>query len=164
VSQYRLPNGLTRKQEHFAQGVASGLSASDAYRQAYDTNGNSLNAVQVAASQLVHHPKVALRLDTLIAEAEVLAQLSRGNVATRLDEDREFARVHKDPKAAIKATELRADMIDAFGKRERRLTAKVTHRVERFRSMEDSELDEFIDSTYKELTNGVDGDDAGDDA
>jgi hypothetical protein len=159
VSQYRLPNGLTRKQEAFAQGVASGLSASDAYRQAYDTEGNG-NTVNNEALALLRHPYIAPRVDALITEAEALAQLSRGSVATRLDEDREFARVHKDPKAAIKATELRGDMIDAFGKRERRVTAKVTHRVERFRSMDASELDEFIDSTYKELTNGVDGDDA----
>ena len=49
---------LTHKQKEFAKGVAKGLTQSDAYRQAYDTEGKS-SIVNCEASKLANNPKIA---------------------------------------------------------------------------------------------------------
>lgn len=61
---------LTAKQEKFALGVASGLSQSEAYRQAYDASKTTASVVHVKASELAANGKVAVR----IAELRVPAQ------------------------------------------------------------------------------------------
>ena len=60
------PRPLTPKQERFATLVASGLSQSDAYRQAYDVSPDTLpQTVWVNASQLAANTSVALRTQEL---------------------------------------------------------------------------------------------------
>ena len=54
---------LTQKQLGFVQGLLSGLSASDAYRQAYDCEAMSKEATWVEASRLKADPNIALWLD-----------------------------------------------------------------------------------------------------
>jgi hypothetical protein len=49
---------LTHKQKEFAKGVAKGLTQSDAYRQAYDTEGKP-SIVNCEASKLANNPKIA---------------------------------------------------------------------------------------------------------
>lgn len=64
----RKPRPLTAKQEHFAQLVASGLTQSDAYRQAYDTSPDtSPNTAWTNGSDLAHNAEVMLRIAELKA-------------------------------------------------------------------------------------------------
>ncbi len=69
--QGRNNHGLTSKQDAFARHVAAGDTLASAYRAAYDADGMSPAAVHVAASKLMDHPAVALRVNGLIAEKEV---------------------------------------------------------------------------------------------
>jgi hypothetical protein len=142
----RLAHNVTVKQEAYCQGVVSGLSLSDAYRAAYDVNGDSEHALNVAASRLASDTDVALRVDALQREYAAMASLSRGAVAIDLQEDREFARSTGDARAAIKATELRGDLIDAFGKRKltvdkRSMAVSVDATAEELRALIDAHPD-----------------------
>ena len=67
---------LTAKQEAFAVEVAKGSNATAAYRKAYDAEEMSDAAINVAASRLVHHAKVSLRIAELRAPALAKAELS----------------------------------------------------------------------------------------
>jgi phage terminase small subunit len=56
---------LTIKQERFAQKYVELGNASEAYRQAYDADKMSPEAINVEASRLVAHPSVSLRIKSL---------------------------------------------------------------------------------------------------
>lgn len=62
------PNGLTEKQEMFAQGLAEGLTNSEAYRKAYGAENMKASTVHSEACKQAQHPKVAARVDALLAE------------------------------------------------------------------------------------------------
>lgn len=55
---------LTAKQEAFAQGVANGLTVSDAYRKAYNSEGTSKTINEMGSKQLAN-PKIRARVDEL---------------------------------------------------------------------------------------------------
>lgn len=59
---------LTAKQEQFAQGIASGLNQSDAYRAAYSAGKMKPETVQQTASRLMTDRKVSARVTELRAE------------------------------------------------------------------------------------------------
>lgn len=61
-------NGLTEKQEAFAQGLAAGLSNADAYRQAYDASAMKDATIHSEACTLAARPKIAERVHAIIAE------------------------------------------------------------------------------------------------
>ena len=65
VKTARRSNGLTDKQEAFAQAVFDGSNFSEAYRLAYDAQNMSAASIHQEAYQLVTSPKVALRLEEL---------------------------------------------------------------------------------------------------
>lgn len=62
------PGNLTEKQEAFAQGLAEGLTNTEAYRRAYDTSGMQTGTIHNEACKLAMHPKVAARLNELLSE------------------------------------------------------------------------------------------------
>lgn len=62
---------LKEKEELFAQDVARGLTASDAYRNHYDTSKMQAKSIHTAASQL--KTKVTIRIDELIGAAADVA-------------------------------------------------------------------------------------------
>lgn len=66
---------LTQKQEAFAVAVAKGANASDAYRASYAAGKMGLASINVAASQLLNDPKVAIRVAELRAPALEAAQV-----------------------------------------------------------------------------------------
>lgn len=68
---------LTHKQEEFAQGVANGLTQSDAYRAAYDAENMTDKQVHEESCKLAAHPKVSQRIDDLREEIEALRLWSR---------------------------------------------------------------------------------------
>lgn len=52
---------LTAKQEKFVQNIVKGMSQIDAYRDAYNADGMSDNAVSREASLLMKNPKISQR-------------------------------------------------------------------------------------------------------
>ena len=76
---------LTAKQEAFAQGMASGLNQSDAYRAAYDASGMKPSSVTEKASELAANVKVTSRV------AELQAALADKQLWTRIDSVIELA-------------------------------------------------------------------------
>lgn len=68
---------ITPQQEKFAQCVASGMSQSDAYREAYDVKPTTkTNSVNVNASKLMADANIALRVEELRAPIVKAAQLT----------------------------------------------------------------------------------------
>jgi hypothetical protein len=60
--------GLTEKQEAFANGLAEGLTNAEAYRRAYGAENMKPATVHSEACKQAQHPKVAARVDALLAE------------------------------------------------------------------------------------------------
>lgn len=67
--------GLTEKQEAYVQGIASGLSLSDAYRAAYVSEGMLDNSIHRHAYALIQDPKVRSRLEEINAEKERIRRM-----------------------------------------------------------------------------------------
>jgi hypothetical protein len=64
--------GLTKRQDDFAVAYATrGLSASDAYRQAYSCGKSTDAAIWVSASRLLANPKVQLRIEGLLEQLDL---------------------------------------------------------------------------------------------
>lgn len=61
---------LTAKQEKFVQNIVKGMTQRDAYRDAYNADKMSENAVDREASLLLKNPKIAQRHKELGAETE----------------------------------------------------------------------------------------------
>tara|TARA_R110002020_G_scaffold70049_3_gene181882 strand:+ start:348 stop:818 length:471 start_codon:yes stop_codon:yes gene_type:complete len=55
-------SGLTPKQEKFVQGVLSGLTGSDAYRNAYDCSKMKDSSIHRESCVLMSNPKITARL------------------------------------------------------------------------------------------------------
>lgn len=71
---------LTDKQERFALNVFNGMSNIDAYKDSYDCENMSDNAISVEASRLLQNPKVSLRLTELrdkAAESRIMTAKER---------------------------------------------------------------------------------------
>jgi hypothetical protein len=71
---------LTAQQEKFAQGIASGVNQSDAYRQAYKAGKMTAKQVHEEACKLAAHPKVAPRIKELTAAAADVAVLEGAEI------------------------------------------------------------------------------------
>jgi len=96
---------LTEKQLNFVLGIQKGLSKSDAYREAYSTEGWSQAAIWVNASKLASNAKVSLWLAYL--KATQISEAIYTKEAHILDMA-EAARACKENKAwaaYVKATE-----------------------------------------------------------
>jgi phage terminase small subunit len=65
LEEYRMSRKLTSKQERFAIEVASGKTASDAYRAAYDVRSRSPSRAWSEGSRLMAHPMVSARIREL---------------------------------------------------------------------------------------------------
>lgn len=68
---------LTPKQEKFVQGIASGLSQREAYKQAYNTSRMKDEVIDVKASELFNSGKVMVRYSALIGEHKEKALWTR---------------------------------------------------------------------------------------
>jgi hypothetical protein len=62
------PEKLTGKQEAFAQGLASGLTNAEAYRQAYGAENMKPATVHNEACKAAQHPKISARVDEILTE------------------------------------------------------------------------------------------------
>ena len=81
---------LTPKQQHFCRAVASGLTLSDAYREAYNVSKMSAAAIHNESSLLMAHHDVTVRVESLQRakdRAVIASSLSDGEkVKTKLRE------------------------------------------------------------------------------
>src|SRR4051794_5553624 len=78
----RNANGLTVKQELFAQFLARGENLSDSYREAYASTGNA-KTVNESASRLWQKPEIRARVEALCQRQS--AEMMRDSIAIRRD-------------------------------------------------------------------------------
>ena len=148
---------LTAKQLGFAQAIAlhGPMSLADAYRANYATDTMSDKTVRECASRLNADPNIAAMVEALEGEALAIAQLSRGRIAHELAENRTQSLAAGNHAAANKATELRGDMVDAFGKREHRLRVGIDRLgSEKMAAVDVAQLADMVDAGYRELSTG----------
>ena len=79
-----LPSGITEKMFRFAEEVANGLSAADAYRAAFNTANMLPKTVRDEASRLLNNPHITPALEALRAEKTHQQRVSRQRVEDRL--------------------------------------------------------------------------------
>ena len=109
---------LTEKQRAFCRGVVEGKTYSDAYRDAYDTQG-SPRTVGVQASKLMSKPEIRKEIDRLRKPAEDHAsQLA----ITERDKQIEFVRgrieeclVKGDETSTIRYTDMLNKLLNLYG-------------------------------------------------
>ena len=98
---------LTPKQLAFVQGILQGMTASDAYRHAYNAENMASNAIWTNAAKLKADTKVALWLQRAAAENLVECKVTLDNHTAELDRLSRLAETAGAYGASIKAQELR---------------------------------------------------------
>ena len=94
---------MTPKQEAFALAYIETGNASEAYRQAYNVNGKSDNAVHVAASRLLDNAKVSLRVKELQTAHRERHDVTVDSLTKELEDARDLATENKQPAAVVSA-------------------------------------------------------------
>lgn len=115
-------DGLTPKQELFAQEVAKGSTLSDAYRASYNADTMAVNTIHNAASDLAKQPRIQARVQQLLKEQERL--MLRDSIAIRrhvfsgLMRESEVSEL-SSPMSRLKALELlgKIDIVSMFKER-----------------------------------------------
>tara|TARA_S200002703_G_scaffold153739_1_gene155609 strand:+ start:872 stop:1408 length:537 start_codon:yes stop_codon:yes gene_type:complete len=145
VAGQSVKDGLTAKQEAFAQAVATGKTLSDAYRSAYSTENMKDSSVWTEASKLMDVPKVAQRVNSVQRAMEEKSLLDHARlkrlVLERLHEEATNA---PSDSARIRALELLGKSIAMF-----------TDRVEQDDQTKSSaELEKELAARLKDLLTG----------
>jgi len=101
-------NGLTRKQQAFAEAVARGASISDAYRQAFDAGNMKAATIRKRASELMTRGEVRGLVERLVAaENRSVAVQTTGDREMLLTHLRAWAKGEKDAtQVQLRAAEL----------------------------------------------------------
>lgn len=98
---------LTPKQESFALAVASGMTQSDAYREAFNVRPTTkTDSINQAASKLMADPKISSRVNELRKPIAEKAMITLEGHISRLKELADIALQNGQVAAAIKAEEL----------------------------------------------------------
>jgi hypothetical protein len=112
-----LPSGITEKMYRFAEGVADGLSAADAYRAAFNTSNMLPKTVRDEASRLLKNRGVSTALEALRAEKTHQQRVSR-----QKSEDRVWEHlwglvdgVETPPGVKVRALTLAAELAGMMG-------------------------------------------------
>ena len=97
---------LTIKQERFCMVYVETGNASEAYRQAYNAENMSNEAIGVEACRLLDHPSVALKVKELKSGHIKRHELTIDDLVKQLEEARQVALALENPQcsAAISAT------------------------------------------------------------
>lgn len=95
---------LTAKQEKFCQGVAEGLTYSDAYRKAYNADKMKAETVQIKASELAKNGKVTVRIEDLKKRALKRHDLTVDDIVNELEEARNLAQKLGQSSAMVSAS------------------------------------------------------------
>ena len=115
-------NGLTAKQEAFAQGVGSrGETLAASYRAAYDAANMSQAAIHVEACKLMALPAVAQRVNALVRERQAKTSHDAARIRQHVIERLHLESMNEDnpPAARVRALELlgKLDVVGAFRER-----------------------------------------------
>jgi phage terminase small subunit len=104
---------LTVKQEAFCLAYMETGNASEAYRQAYDAENMSANAIGVEACRLMDNPNVALKVEELKEEAKQRNAITVDDLIKELEEARDAALKANSPQsaAAVAATMGKAKLL-----------------------------------------------------
>lgn len=102
---------LTAKQEKFCQGVAKGLTYSDAYRESYNTDKMKAETINREAFDLMKAPKIAARVEQLKQRALKRYDLTIDDIITELEEAREIAKKTKTSAAMVSASMGKAKLL-----------------------------------------------------
>ncbi len=102
---------LTAKQEKFCQGVAKGLTYSDAYREAYDAENMKAEVIQNKASDLMKRDDIRVRVDELKERALKRYDLTVDDIISELEEAREIAKETKTSAAMVSASMGKAKLL-----------------------------------------------------
>jgi len=119
---------MTPKQELFAQVYLETSNASEAYKQAYNTQANA-NTVNRKASQLLKHPEVSTHITVLQNEQRKKHHLTLDDILQELEQTRLLALKNKQCSAAISATMSKAKLLGLdkkAGVNENPMTAFIT--------------------------------------
>lgn len=95
---------LTVKQENFCQGVAKGLTYSDAYRQAYNASKMKMETINRKAVELMSNGKVAARVEELKRRALQRYDLTVDDIVKELEDARKIARELGQSSAMVSAS------------------------------------------------------------
>lgn len=95
---------LTVKQENFCQGVAKGLTYSDAYRQAYNASKMKMETINRKAVELMSNGKVAARVEELKRRALQRYDLTVDDIVEELEDARKIARKLGQSSAMVSAS------------------------------------------------------------
>ena len=115
-------NGLTAKQEAFAQGVGSrGETLAASYRAAYDAANMSQAAIHVEACKLMALPAVAQRVNVLVQQRQAKTSHDAARIRQHVIERLHAESTDPDnpPAARVRALELlgKLDVVGAFRER-----------------------------------------------
>ncbi len=106
--------GLTSKQERFSQLVASGTSASDAYREAYDVKKASAKTINEAASRVLANSKVSARVEELRKPVIEGVQVTLESLLNRLVKAYEVAEETDQASGMVAATRELGKLADLY--------------------------------------------------
>lgn len=102
---------LTEKQEKFCQGVAKGLTYSDAYREAYNTEKMKSDTINNSAFKLMKNGEITARIEELKKRALKRYDLTVDDIISELEEAREIARETKTSSAMVSASMGKAKLL-----------------------------------------------------
>lgn len=140
--------GLTAKQEKFCQGVAKGLSYSDAYREAYNADNMKPETINRKAKELIDNGNITARLKELRGKIEEELKYSARESFNKLKELQDKAEFNGNINAAIKAEELKGKLANLYKEKEQNVNVSVNVMP-----------DVKIDGSEFELDIGTDGND-----
>lgn len=96
---------LTPKQEKFAQLVASGLTQTEAYKQAYNVSKMGATTINREAHELARNPNISARVDELRKPIIEAHQYTLESYVKRMNEVAEMAFEQGQTAAGVKALE-----------------------------------------------------------
>ena len=119
--------GLTTKQELFSKLVAlDGLSASEAYRQIYDSNPSNQSSIHEQSSKLMSNSKVSTRIKELSEAVTSRLVWDKAKIVSELAVNVELAREHKQMAASNRSLELVARITGSLVEEPKQVTGTVS--------------------------------------
>jgi phage terminase small subunit len=106
--------GLTPKQEKFCQGIVKGLSQADAYRDAYNCENMSDDAIYREASLLMGIPKISQRVNELRAEVTQEIKFTVADALKEFNEAQENLRLQNNWVGFGKITTEKAKLLGLY--------------------------------------------------
>lgn len=106
--------GLTPKQEKFCQGIVKGLSQADAYRDAYNCENMSDDAIYREASLLMNSPKISQRVNELRGEVTQEIKFTVADALKEFNEAQENLRLQNNWVGFGKITTEKAKLLGLY--------------------------------------------------